>query len=118
MRRSCTTYRRQQPDAPLRFRSRRSTTTRMSDASASAASAASTIKAGERSNLERHRRSWRREYSRCSRSGLTRESVAEAVAGDIVAVTGIEDVHIGYTICDVEHPDALPPIAVDEPSWS
>ena len=48
--------------------------------------------------------------------GLTRESVAEAVAGDIVAVTGIEDVHIGYTICDVEHPDALPPIAVDEPT--
>ncbi|HEU4591221.1 MAG TPA: translational GTPase TypA [Steroidobacteraceae bacterium] len=48
--------------------------------------------------------------------GLTRESVDEAYAGDIVAVTGIEDVHIGYTICDVEHPDALPPIAVDEPT--
>jgi GTP-binding protein len=48
--------------------------------------------------------------------GLSRESVDEAVAGDIVAVTGIEDVHIGYTICDEEHPDALPPIAVDEPT--
>ena len=48
--------------------------------------------------------------------GLSRESVDEAYAGDIVAVTGIEDVHIGYTICDVEHPDALPPIAVDEPT--
>jgi GTP-binding protein len=48
--------------------------------------------------------------------GLARESVNEAVAGDIVAVTGIEDVHIGYTICDVEHPDALPPISVDEPT--
>ncbi len=48
--------------------------------------------------------------------GLTRESVDEAYAGDIVAVTGIEDVHIGYTICDVEHPDVLPPIAVDEPT--
>jgi GTP-binding protein len=48
--------------------------------------------------------------------GLSRESVNEAVAGDIVAVTGIEDVHIGNTICDVEHPDALPPIAVDEPT--
>jgi GTP-binding protein len=48
--------------------------------------------------------------------GLTRDSVDEAYAGDIVAVTGIEDVHIGYTICDVEHPDALPPIAVDEPT--
>jgi GTP-binding protein len=48
--------------------------------------------------------------------GLSREAVDEAYAGDIVAVTGIEDVHIGYTICDVEHPDALPPIAVDEPT--
>jgi GTP-binding protein len=48
--------------------------------------------------------------------GLARESVPEAVAGDIVAVTGIEDVHIGNTLCDVDHPDALPPIAVDEPT--
>ena len=48
--------------------------------------------------------------------GLARESVNEAIAGDIVAVTGIEDVHIGYTICDVDQPDALPPIAVDEPT--
>ncbi len=48
--------------------------------------------------------------------GLSREPVAEAVAGDIVAVTGIEDVHIGYTICDLDKPDALPPISVDEPT--
>jgi GTP-binding protein len=48
--------------------------------------------------------------------GLSRESVPEAVAGDIVAVTGIEDVHIGYTICDLDKPDALPPISVDEPT--
>ena len=48
--------------------------------------------------------------------GLARESVESAVAGDIVAVTGIEDVHIGYTICDVDQPDALPPISVDEPT--
>jgi len=48
--------------------------------------------------------------------GLTRESVDSAIAGDIVAVTGIEDVHIGYTINEVDKPDALPPIAVDEPT--
>ncbi len=48
--------------------------------------------------------------------GLAREEVDQAVAGDIVAVTGIEDVHIGYTICDVDNADALPPIAVDEPT--
>jgi len=48
--------------------------------------------------------------------GLARESVDSAVAGDIVAVTGIEDVHIGYTLCEVDKPDALPPISVDEPT--
>jgi GTP-binding protein len=48
--------------------------------------------------------------------GLARESVDSAVAGDIVAVTGIEDVHIGYTINEVDKPDALPPISVDEPT--
>jgi len=48
--------------------------------------------------------------------GLTRESVESAVAGDIVAVTGIEDVHIGYTINEVDQHDALPPISVDEPT--
>jgi GTP-binding protein len=48
--------------------------------------------------------------------GLARESVESAVAGDIVAVTGIEDVHIGYTINEVDKPDALPPISVDEPT--
>jgi GTP-binding protein len=48
--------------------------------------------------------------------GLSRESVSEAVAGDIVAVTGIEDVHIGYTINEIDKPDALPPISVDEPT--
>jgi GTP-binding protein len=48
--------------------------------------------------------------------GLTREEVDSAVAGDIVAVTGIEDVHIGYTINEVDQHDALPPISVDEPT--
>jgi GTP-binding protein len=48
--------------------------------------------------------------------GLRRVSVEEASAGDIVAVTGIEDVNIGLTICDVENPEGLPPILVDEPT--
>jgi GTP-binding protein len=48
--------------------------------------------------------------------GLSRESVSEAVAGDIVAITGVEDVHIGYTINEIDKPDALPPISVDEPT--
>ena len=48
--------------------------------------------------------------------GLERRPVAEAAAGDIVAVTGIETVNIGLTLCDVEHPWGLPPISVDEPT--
>jgi GTP-binding protein len=48
--------------------------------------------------------------------GLQRKAVDEAAAGDIVAVTGIEDVNIGLTICDPENPKGLPPIQVDEPT--
>ncbi|HWG77976.1 MAG TPA: translational GTPase TypA [Steroidobacteraceae bacterium] len=49
-------------------------------------------------------------------TGLSRAPVDSAAAGDIVAVTGIEDVNIGVTLCDPEHPDGLPPIKVDEPT--
>ncbi|MGH8140958.1 MAG: translational GTPase TypA [Steroidobacteraceae bacterium] len=48
--------------------------------------------------------------------GLHRTPVEQAAAGDIVAVTGIEEVNIGVTICDPEHPEGLPPIQVDEPT--
>jgi len=50
--------------------------------------------------------------------GLARVSVPEALAGDIVAVTGIEEVNIGLTICDRENAEGLPPISVDEPTLS
>ncbi len=50
--------------------------------------------------------------------GLERSAVDAASAGDIVAITGIEDVNIGITLCDPEHPEGLPPIAVDEPTLS
>ena len=49
-------------------------------------------------------------------TGLQRSSVEEAAAGDIVAVTGIEDINIGITICDPLQPEGLPPIQVDEPT--
>jgi GTP-binding protein len=48
--------------------------------------------------------------------GLERGPVASADAGDIVAITGVEDVNIGITLCDPEAPEGLPPIAVDEPT--
>ena len=48
--------------------------------------------------------------------GLERASVESAGAGDIVAITGLPDVNIGITVCDVENAEGLPPIAVDEPT--
>jgi GTP-binding protein len=48
--------------------------------------------------------------------GLERESVEEASAGDIVAITGIENVTIGLSVCDPEAAEGLPPISVDEPT--
>jgi GTP-binding protein len=48
--------------------------------------------------------------------GLERMPAEEALAGDIVLITGIEQVNIGVTLCDPDHVDPLPPIAVDEPT--
>ncbi|MCX8086407.1 MAG: translational GTPase TypA [Rhodocyclaceae bacterium] len=48
--------------------------------------------------------------------GLERTPVEEAIAGDIVLVTGIEQVGIGVTLCSPEQPAGLPPIKVDEPT--
>ncbi len=48
--------------------------------------------------------------------GLQRVEVAEAQAGDIVALTGIPDANIGETIADVDDPEALPTIAITEPT--
>ena len=48
--------------------------------------------------------------------GLERLDVPEAQVGDIVAVSGVDGVSIGDTIADSEHPEALPPIEVDEPT--
>ncbi|MBI4307396.1 MAG: translational GTPase TypA [Chloroflexi bacterium] len=48
--------------------------------------------------------------------GLKRLDVQEALAGDIVAVTGISDIAIGETIADAERPEALPTIEIDPPT--
>jgi len=50
--------------------------------------------------------------------GLNREEVEEAGAGDIVAITGIGDAHIGETLADKENPEALPVIDVEAPTLS
>lgn len=50
--------------------------------------------------------------------GLNREEIEEAGAGDIVAITGIGDAHIGETLADKESPEALPVIDVEAPTLS
>lgn len=50
--------------------------------------------------------------------GLNREEVDEAVAGDIVSVTGISDAHIGETLADRDNPEALPVMEVEAPTIS
>lgn len=48
--------------------------------------------------------------------GLERKLVDEAEAGDIVLINGIDEIGIGTTLTDVNHPDALPLLHVDEPT--
>src|SRR5436305_5766011 len=49
-------------------------------------------------------------------NGLQRIEVPEALAGDIVALTGIANANIGETIADVDYPEALPTIAITKPT--
>ncbi len=50
--------------------------------------------------------------------GLERIEVEEAQAGDIVAISGIQELTISDTVCALEAPEALPPLTVDEPTIS
>ncbi|MDD2584576.1 MAG: translational GTPase TypA [Bacteroidales bacterium] len=50
--------------------------------------------------------------------GLGKTKIEEVKSGDLCAVVGIEGFEIGDTIADLENPEALPPIAVDEPTMS
>ena len=50
--------------------------------------------------------------------GLGKKNVDEVKNGDICAVVGVEGFEIGDTIADFEKPEALPPIAIDEPTMS
>ena len=50
--------------------------------------------------------------------GLERVETEEAEAGDIIAFTGIDGLHISDTLCDPANVEALPPLSVDEPTLS
>ncbi|WP_270577252.1 translational GTPase TypA [Caldibacillus thermoamylovorans] len=48
--------------------------------------------------------------------GLKRVEINEANAGDLVAVSGMEDINVGETICPIDFQEALPPLRIDEPT--
>ncbi len=50
--------------------------------------------------------------------GLGKVKVSEVASGEICAITGIEDFEIGDTIADMENPEALPRISIDEPTMN
>ena len=50
--------------------------------------------------------------------GMGKKKVSEVQAGDLCAVVGIEDFNIGDTIADIDNPEALPVISVDEPTMN
>ena len=50
--------------------------------------------------------------------GMTHVRTQQVNSGDICAIIGLEKFEIGDTICDFEHPEPLPPIAIDEPTMS
>jgi len=51
-------------------------------------------------------------------NGIKQVECPEAVAGDIILLAGLEDVQIGETVASVSAPEALPAIAIDEPTMS
>ncbi len=48
--------------------------------------------------------------------GLKRVEIEEARAGDLVAVSGMEDINVGETVCPAEHHEPLPVLRIDEPT--
>ena len=51
-------------------------------------------------------------------TGMGQARISEVSSGDICAIIGLENFEIGDTICDLEHPEPLPPISIDEPTMS
>ena len=50
--------------------------------------------------------------------GLKKVPTDEVGAGDVVAISGIADINIGETVCDVDNPEALPFVKIDDPVLS
>lgn len=76
------------------------------------------IKAGQQVARLRHNgsQSMHRLVSLMTYQGLERIDIENASAGDIIAVSGIEDINIGETIADPNQPEALPILTIEEPT--
>jgi GTP-binding protein len=48
--------------------------------------------------------------------GLKRQEIQEAYAGDLIAVSGMEDINVGETVCPFDNQDPLPVLRIDEPT--
>jgi len=48
--------------------------------------------------------------------GLKREEIQEAYSGDLIAVSGMEEINVGETVCPQDHLEPLPPMRIDEPT--
>jgi GTP-binding protein len=48
--------------------------------------------------------------------GLKRQEIQEAFPGDLIAVSGMDDINVGETVCPIEHQEALPVLRIDEPT--
>jgi GTP-binding protein len=78
------------------------------------------VKMGDRVLLA-HRDGGREEFrvqKVLASQGLKRFEIAEGVAGDIVAVTGMEELNVGETVTSIEQPKILPLLTIDEPTIS
>ncbi|HEY8343810.1 MAG TPA: translational GTPase TypA [Bacillota bacterium] len=77
-----------------------------------------TLKAGQTINLCRNNGEY--ELMKIGKlwvyEGLKKIDVSAAAVGEIVAVSGLTDLHIGETICEEERPAPLPPLTIDEPT--
>ncbi len=81
-----------------------------------------TIRVNQDALLVNHHDSSKKEKVRITKlyefDGLKKESVQEASMGAIIALSGIEDLHIGDTVCAVDMPDAIAFQKIEEPTIS
>lgn len=107
-----------QPDAPLQLLITAITGDAFKGRVATGRIYNGTLKAGQKiARINREGKiSFHRLVSLMTYQGLERNDATEALAGDIVAISGMEDIMIGETIADADNPQALPVLTIEEPT--